>query len=1059
MESTHNSHSPLSDATRDNPVSLSDSTFRIVEYSPDRAASLADMWNRSAVNWGGGSTVHTKESILAEHVGSINLTEFLAVDAQNEVIGFCSFSRYAQDRGALYIPLLNVRPDWHGRKVGKSLVLSAVKRTVELGWPRLDLYTWPGNTKAVPTYKKCGFFWERRDDTTHLMNFIPTVLNAKWLEPFFQTADWYADAIRDIRVEPDGQEENGFHLYEYAWQHGDNMARAGFERTGRGLCMVETDTFRVSMSLDAHQVVANRSAPVRIHVRNKGGTPMQVTLRGLADGAVRTEAAAQAWVETAATLEGRFVPDLLPRPQNRMQTHPRVTVEVTIDGVSATLQMGVEIRPPAIFKVQAAHVPALPGMRREGVLDIENCFKEPVSFLFTFPETAVLNPVERACHISLGAGEKRSFPFPHHILSNGFWDVSVPVEATLSSGETHRFEAPLRMVVNGWRGRFFGETDEHWLMANGPFLWHLQKDGGGGTISSHGYDESTTRFECPSLGRPYSNEFKTLPAERVTHQLEEDCVVQRASFVSGDFPGLTVVATTRLWAHGELERTLSVRNDTDAPLLRPAHLAENVWHDLRLAVLPYDGTYLEISDETEQDYDLYDAARLTENWIFTRGEQFTRGLCWSTAQKPAFHHGLVFEHEVGLLEAGATREASPLRMACGFFSQWQDFRQYAHPQPTPVRLASQRMLCGLVNGGNPFLHPATQAAEPLPCPVRIEQHANIRLDGTVEVSLDGANTLITRQAADEESTVLLQVPIPARPSPACLDIRIRNTDNTLTLQRCVIPTGDTALSRTTTVEEGHTVLHVGNGPLRIGLSQDFSHALMSFQVNGREWLDTSFPTPGPRSWWGSWPGGISVIPWEVQHATAHAAICSAEFATLTDTLGNRWEGLSATLTIGRHPRLEGLTLTTWYLMLPEAPVLAIVTRVRNGTGRWLNDESLGCQCFFRPHQDLSTCWFESPDSSEAMRRYRGGLSRIDINAPHSILFGLDGAAELLQPVVDIRHGKQMAIANTEALGWMKTLCVTASDGGEGFTDPVFLLATTKRLSEHALADLSNIRFA
>lgn len=57
------------------------------------------------------------------------------------VVGYCGLSEYREDEGALYIPLLNVRVDYHGKKIGKLLLLKAIERSIELGWPRLDLYT------------------------------------------------------------------------------------------------------------------------------------------------------------------------------------------------------------------------------------------------------------------------------------------------------------------------------------------------------------------------------------------------------------------------------------------------------------------------------------------------------------------------------------------------------------------------------------------------------------------------------------------------------------------------------------------------------------------------------------------------------------------------------------------------------------------------------------------------------------------------------------------------------------------------------------------------------
>lgn len=144
--------------------------IKIVEYSHDLAAAVAEMWNHSRQGWGGGNDITTEENVRQQEENSINLNTYLAMEG-DQVVGYCGLSEYREDQGALYIALLNVRDDYHGKKIGKQLVLKAIERTIQLKWPRLDLYTWAGNTKAVPLYKKCGFFWEERDDTVHLMNF------------------------------------------------------------------------------------------------------------------------------------------------------------------------------------------------------------------------------------------------------------------------------------------------------------------------------------------------------------------------------------------------------------------------------------------------------------------------------------------------------------------------------------------------------------------------------------------------------------------------------------------------------------------------------------------------------------------------------------------------------------------------------------------------------------------------------------------------------------------------------------------------------------------------
>ncbi len=89
--------------------------IRIIEYEASYAGALAEMWNRSSESWGGGTNKKTEDSVRREMEISSHLHNFLAVDG-DEVAGFCSFAHYRQDEGALYVPLLNVRPDYHAKR-------------------------------------------------------------------------------------------------------------------------------------------------------------------------------------------------------------------------------------------------------------------------------------------------------------------------------------------------------------------------------------------------------------------------------------------------------------------------------------------------------------------------------------------------------------------------------------------------------------------------------------------------------------------------------------------------------------------------------------------------------------------------------------------------------------------------------------------------------------------------------------------------------------------------------------------------------------------------------
>ena len=68
-----------------------------------------------------------------------------------------------------------------------------------LGYTRLDLNTWAGNLKAVPLYKKSGYFWV--PETSVRMENYPLIFRLPRQE-LFRQADWYRDFRRDLALRP-----------------------------------------------------------------------------------------------------------------------------------------------------------------------------------------------------------------------------------------------------------------------------------------------------------------------------------------------------------------------------------------------------------------------------------------------------------------------------------------------------------------------------------------------------------------------------------------------------------------------------------------------------------------------------------------------------------------------------------------------------------------------------------------------------------------------------------------------------------------------------------------
>lgn len=439
--------------------------IKIVQYHEGWASKVAKMWNLSRDGWGGDTRVMTEEQVKKKEANSDNIELYLAVDG-DEVVGYCGLSEYKEDTGSLYIPLLNVRSDYHGKKIGKMLLLRALNKTIELGWPRLDLYTWAGNTKAVPLYKKCGFFWEDRDDTTHLMNFIPQVLNTELLRPVLDELDWYDSSERVIEVKPDGTKDNGFTFYEYSWRNENKFARVQFERTGRGISLIETDAYLLQISLKDHEVIEQEEQYYQIKLVNKTGKPVNLKASGTGHDRVQYTLNVDMMVEKEAVISEVMMVKPGEEP-SIWRTHPYLSVNVSIDGQECELKLGVFPVQPA--KIEASFTGNLCYLNKETSIElvVKNNLKEEADFKISFPNSVLVTLPIQHFSVHIPAGTRKNIAVPLVVRKNGFYKPNLLIKAKKQDGIELNFEHGISTAFKGLGTKFGGESKDYWHLYNG----------------------------------------------------------------------------------------------------------------------------------------------------------------------------------------------------------------------------------------------------------------------------------------------------------------------------------------------------------------------------------------------------------------------------------------------------------------------------------------------------------------------------------------------------------------------------------------------------------------
>ncbi len=1029
--------------------------IRIIEYDPLYAKGLAEMWNKSGSSWGGDNTTMTEEQTLAKKDVSPNLNMYLALDGE-QVVGFCSLSEYREDEGSLYIPLLNVIPEYHGKKIGKALVLQVLERTIELGWPRLDLYTWPGNTKAVPLYKKCGFFWERRNDSTHLMNFIPTVLQTEAVAEFFRKVDWYQDSKREIKIQPDALEVNDFECYEYLWEKNGSRLRMEFERRSRGLRLIETDDYLVSAIMPKQKLVFGRSYKIIYQVVNKTADPLHIVIKGLDDKNIKFDFDLAIDVQDQQMIEGEFTLGEIKAEYSKWRTHPAVSADVYINGQHALFRLGVIPQFPA--KLSLVSPTNLFPKNRQGVvyLDIENNFDEMAKFNFTLPSTDWLSFNQSEFVISMQSGEKRSIPVAYILEDFSFYSEEISIEVTLASGEIVEFVKELNTPFPGNTGMVGGETEKSWVIYNGGQQVSLYKNNNIRSFTTINQWESTVDYiflNYPQFGKPYSLEFSKTTPKKVEYVTEDDAMVLRATYCSKDFEGLELVYVTRLFASGIVENYYEIHNNSDQ-ISDEVYLKEVFRFDFSRGILPFNGELLEIVDTFCAEPPAWGHGEFTENWLFSYGHSISRGIWWSPEYKVMVGE-YPFEIELcfGQLPAKSTIKTKPISFAIGTFRTLEEFRNFVRGSDSTDYLPVKDVFTLEVNGNNPFVQESFE--------VKAIERRNFYFEGQLTLNSESnafEPQVLTYTAAQKKKEAEFAVKL----SEVESDVITLDADMELfglTRQTMVFKMESEQIKTEIGAEEGLKVLIADNGKLRIKAAPEFSHALFSLTHNGHEWFESSFPKAGPRSWFNPWVGGLALGGRGLSESMILQEKITGEFVEREDIFDNKWTGIKTKIQIDKNEEFRGLEIEQSFLMMPGVPILACQIELISNLNRTLKDLTITMRCFFKPFvEELTEGWFVTKDVHNQFNRYKTGKGSIELLTKSPVLFGANTHQDRLLFCMEDNSLGFEAFTNMVDAAIFYYQPVNLQNQKKITLPVMFLIFTDQYIEEDLIKNLRRVRF-
>ncbi|MDH5401236.1 MAG: GNAT family N-acetyltransferase [Candidatus Heimdallarchaeota archaeon] len=362
------------------------SDIRELKLTLEEAADLAKCfisWDKGD-HWPGGFTAgseFTPEYVMQRFMKQLKFLGQYVIDnqlkQQDDSIGFLGYVNLAQhkDTDAYYIPLLGVNPDFHGHGYGKSMLLSCLQRSIVDGKRRLDLNTWSGNLKAVPLYKKVGFFWHPKTEVL-MTNFLPAVLGSEFLSPFFSKHDWYTTRKVDITQAEDILEEDDQFIYRYYFEEETDRLIATIDREAKELSGIDLTFDGLDLEIQL-QCLPNRGykgidqPAIILLINNRADKSLDIQINPI-DGPEASYSTNEIpdQVVISSNQSVRFESNL--QISNIVETRNlevspshrtliRVTCELVINGMSLVLGAGMRIQDAFILTKHGFHSsPQLP---------------------------------------------------------------------------------------------------------------------------------------------------------------------------------------------------------------------------------------------------------------------------------------------------------------------------------------------------------------------------------------------------------------------------------------------------------------------------------------------------------------------------------------------------------------------------------------------------------------------------------------------------------------------------------------------------------------------------
>lgn len=927
--------------------------FIIREYTEDDLPALVTHMKESVDGWPPGEFAgwdFTPEGIRESLFKHKQLAEWVAVIG-DKIIGFMNYNSHYNEPDARYLMLLNVQPDYHGIGAGRDLLRSGVKQAVEDEAKRLDLHTWAANMKALPLYKKTGFFWRPRTEV-HMYNFLPTVLRNPYVINFLDGDDWYKHLRQELSLEESLDVVDGCHVQRYYFEKDGRKLEVRVDPSTSGIIGLIADDIDIRCMIAGEKHISGVSYPVRWAFTNRKSRPANVSLSCKGTSGIdyefneQFELTGEKIFENTATLAPGAKP-----PREDWWGLP-IDCTITMDDLRMEFRPGLKAMPPFEIGIHRGPVVLAPGGEERHTFNMQSRFPSEIVFLPTVK-------VEGKIALAEPASEE-----PMNIPPEASVGINVRVKAEdevgdgkISIGGVVKFEGreveiePLSVYVRVVeKGRAVAVKDENpnvTYIANDKIYIRLKREEGGMQFLHRDSGKRFLSISGHSIGEPFSEEMDNTLHEVITDEGASGVhAVMRG--VSKDFPGMILEQHVKLGTGTEFTVWEELVNEGENPFSGRVMLSFYARGLARLTiplaaglVQGHPGYWLMGNSPLPDDPEAY-----AEPWIGFEKDGRITGMITGSFDTVTFRHWAPvprYEWKVENLAPSARVVLPEVRIIT-------DAPGVDHIRRIALR-GNERELDEIPREPMHLRTPVFCFNDGV-CPLSFNFLRRGAVQANAKAELPDGTTFKTEsQKWDFENPMRIDIPLEGK-QPGIVPVKynmgtVNRVEGDVT-PLVILPAG--AEVDISEKKEGvFQTFIVDNGAYKFKVSPEYSgtmHWLSESVDDADNLLCSPFPDTGEYTWLRPWFGGLGLFSWWIGYRF-HTSGFSGEPDEI-EMFGHQWKGVRVDISLLRD--LASLKMELFYLTLPGSPVIMTLIRLTETAGcrRIVNFEGL---LFPRPGGD------------------------------------------------------------------------------------------------------------